>query len=298
MNGKLTLGENIADLGGLKLALAALAPQARSSRRRGRSAVLPRLRAGLVRRASAPRSLAMSSSQVDPHSPPRMARERPALEHAGVRERVLLPGRRRDGAPAGEAVRRLVSVARCGRLPRMENGVDRGAAQTRRAASVGEGRARSDRARRGELRRAGLRRARRGVGAVAAPPCGAERVRRARRRRAGRRARASLAPRFVEAIEAGTAGDAHRHGARISRRCREALARDPRAPRRHGGPCNRGGTGKPTRSPSPISAGGCSSAPASRRRSTSRSSRAAPRRTPARRSSSSTSAAPSVTSRR
>ena len=57
VNGKLTLGENLADLGGLKLALR-LARKSASSGRRDRSAVLPQLRAGLVRRYAVPELLA------------------------------------------------------------------------------------------------------------------------------------------------------------------------------------------------------------------------------------------------
>ena len=64
LNGKLTLGENIADLGGLKLRLRGA--EARSSREAAarprqlhrRAAVLPRLRAGVVHQAARPSSRA------------------------------------------------------------------------------------------------------------------------------------------------------------------------------------------------------------------------------------------------
>ena len=104
LNGKLTLGENTADNGGLRIALMAL-PRVADARQPAQTldGFTPEQRfflgCGQVWCENARPERARMLAQTNPHSPGQVPRERRRVEHAGVPEGVLVQGRRADGAP-------------------------------------------------------------------------------------------------------------------------------------------------------------------------------------------------------
>ncbi len=103
VNGKLTLGENIGDLGGLKIAYLAME---KSLKEKGRPAKIdgftPEQRFFLgwaqVWRTLQSDAGDQGSGEHRPARAGQVARQRPAQQHAGVQGRVGVQGRRRDGA--------------------------------------------------------------------------------------------------------------------------------------------------------------------------------------------------------
>ena len=105
LNGKLTLGENVADNGGVRLAWMALMEMLKTKNLgtadgfTPRAALLRRLGADVVRE---PQRRDRAAARADqPAFARQVPDERGGVEHAGVREGVRLSGERQDGAAAG-----------------------------------------------------------------------------------------------------------------------------------------------------------------------------------------------------
>ena len=106
LNGKLTLGENVADNGGVRLAWMALMEMLKTKHARRTPTASRRSSAsssggGRCGARTARDEIARLHAQTNPHSPGRYRDERRRVEHAGVREGLHLPGHREDGEAAG-----------------------------------------------------------------------------------------------------------------------------------------------------------------------------------------------------
>ena len=107
LNGKLTLGENVADNGGLRLGWMALMESlADASRSATADGFTPEQRffigwGQMWCENQTRRDRARCARRPNPHSPGRYRVERRGVEHAGVPEGVRLSRRRADGHAAG-----------------------------------------------------------------------------------------------------------------------------------------------------------------------------------------------------
>ena len=105
VNGELTLGENTADNGGLRLAYMALMDTLAGKTPRKRDGFTAEQRFflgwGQIWCENISPESARVRAQVDPHSPGEGSRERRGFEHAGIPEGVRVPHGPADGALSG-----------------------------------------------------------------------------------------------------------------------------------------------------------------------------------------------------